>query len=34
MANGKGDKHRVKWSKQFEKNFKKIFNKPKVKKEK
>ena len=34
MANGKGDKQRVKWSKDYEENFNKIFNKPKVKKEK
>ena len=25
MANGKGDKQRVRWSKDFEKNFNKIF---------
>jgi hypothetical protein len=34
MANGKGDKQRVKWSKDYEEKFNKIFNKPKVKKEK
>ena len=27
MANGKGDKHRVRWSKTFEKRFNLIFNK-------
>lgn len=29
MANGKGSKQRVKWSKSFESNFNKIFKKKK-----
>ena len=32
MANGKGSKQRVKWSKSFESNFNKIFRKKKRKK--
>lgn len=34
MANGKGDKQRVRWSKRFEDNFNKIFKKKKITKEK
>ncbi len=32
MSNGKGDKQRVRWSKNFEKNFNKIFRKKKINK--
>tara|TARA_R110002020_G_scaffold138354_2_gene308286 strand:- start:18462 stop:18566 length:105 start_codon:yes stop_codon:yes gene_type:complete len=34
MANGKGDKQRVRWCKRFEDNFNRIFKKKKITKEK